>query len=449
MTSLFHSRTHFCNSSVTFNIPRAGGADARKIGNVVFVDDRAARVLPAPVAAVQPAALPPAVQPARFAYTKRGHALEERVRRDQESDSFRKAKAALYLPPKASASKCIAEAVAQAEELQEAEEELIAHINMQREVRRRLEARLHGQPKKRLAHDGRGASTPPGTKAQEARGTILIDAADGHARSRPSTHPPPQCTINFRRHFKPMSLTATIASLRRFGLGHTFERTAAGATWLKARKGSWRKAVQRMRAKTDACEGNAVPINGTGNATGTGTNSKASSARNAKRKQSTVQLHRGKRNKVDGAHSSVDMIDARLNTLITPLQLVQPYAHTGTKPVHTRTQPPLPPLPLPLPLLLACSPSPSVFLFLFLPLSSPSSSPFLSLSLPPPFRPPSFSPHLPKSLSLSLSLALSLCLSACVCKRGNCCAALLCAVAVQPSRPHQLLDCVLTCLLVL
>ena len=378
----------------TFNIPRAGGADARKIGNVVFVDDQAARVLPAPVAAVQPAALPPAVQPARFAYTKRGHALEERVRRDQESDSFRKAKAALYLPPKASASKCIAEAVAQAEELQEAEEELIAHINMQREVRRRLEARLHGQPKKRLAHDGRGASTPPGTRAQEARGTIIIDAADGLARPRPSTHPPPQCTINFRRHFKPMSLTATIASLRRFGLGHTFERTAAGATWLKARKGSWRKAVQRMRAKTDACERNAVPINGTGNATGTGTNSKASGARNAKRKQSTVQLHRGKRNKVDGAHSSVDMIDARLNTLITPLQLVQPYAHTGTKPVHTRTPPPSPsptptptlacllplslclPLPLPPPLL-------SLFLSFFIAFALPSLPPALFLSPSP------------------------------------------------------------------
>ena len=267
-----------------------------------------------------------------------------------------------------------------------------------------MEARLHGQPKKRLAHDGRGASTPPGTRAQEARGTIIIDAADGLARPRPSTHPPPQCTINFRRHFKPMSLTATIASLRRFGLGHTFERTAAGATWLKARKGSWRKAVQRMRAKTDACERNAVPINGTGNATGTGTNSKASGARNAKRKQSTVQLHRGKRNKVDGAHSSVDMIDARLNTLITPLQLVQPYAHTGTKPVHTRTSHSLSH---------SHPHSHSCLLAPPLPLSSSSSSSPSPLPLPLLFyRFPSARPlSLPISLSLSLSLARSLSLS--------------------------------------
>ena len=54
---------------------------------------------------------------------------------------------------------------------------------------------------------------------------------------------------------------------------------------------------------------------------------------NALRDGASVQVHRNKRKKVDGAYSSVNMIDARVNTPNTPLQfprqVVQPYAHNA------------------------------------------------------------------------------------------------------------------------
>ena len=340
-----------------------GSADVHEIDDMVFFEDRYSPDPTAPVsiAPVPAAPVPTASVPISHVvvYSRRAHAFDEKMRRAHSADRYSAAKAVLLLPHTASAIRCITAAIFQIKELQAAEEELVAHISMQQSVRGRLEARLRTLAKER--RDGASMARSTAEHVQ-AVGAAAIDTVPPptstptptRARVRVrATHPTSSAGgLDFSCRFEAMSWGGVVASLRRFGLGHTVAESLAVATWLKARKGGWRRAVQRMRAKKDAYERYDLASNASGAAELSANNTKAYrsykpySTRNAKRKQSTVHdlEHRGKRpsrrNQGNGdgeggacawGPDNCNPVDARLHTLITPIQFVQPYAHSGSR----------------------------------------------------------------------------------------------------------------------